>query len=204
MKTVRASDGQVISYELWGSNRDNPIILLQGLGMDSRGFGLQRYLLSRDHLCVAIDNRGSGESKASKPFSLYRVARDVLRVMENENIESAHVVGVSMGGIVAQILATLYPNRVRSLTLISTSCTQHQWRTDLLLEWKQRLQMRGSHVLDREILSWLIGPRLLLRSSIFIPIAQQLFQDIDVEQFCMQIDAICTFFRFVCGPHYCR
>lgn len=193
MKSVRASDGQEITYDLWGSNRDNPIILLQGLGMDSRGFGLQRYLLSKDHLCIAIDNRGSGESKASKPFSLYRIARDVLRVMENENIESAHVVGISMGGIVAQVLATVYPNRVKSLTLISTSCSQHQWRTDLLQEWKQRLQMRSSHVLDREILSWLIGPRLLRRSSIFLPVAQQLFQDIDVEQFCLQIDAICTF-----------
>jgi pimeloyl-ACP methyl ester carboxylesterase len=53
--------------------------------------------------------------------------------------------------------------------------------------------MRHSKVLDRDILSWLIGPRLLHRSGLFLPIAQQLFQDIDVDQFCMQIDAVCSF-----------
>ncbi len=193
MKTVRTSDGQIISYDLWGSNRDSPIVLLQGLGMDSRGFGLQRYLLSRNHLCIAIDPRGSGNSPASKEFSLYRLTRDVLRVLENENIDSAHVAGCSMGGIVAQILAVLYPKKVKSLTLVSTSCSQHQWRSELLQEWKQRLMLRSSGVLDHEILSWLIGPRLLTRSTIFLPIAQQLFQDIDVHQFCMQIDSISSF-----------
>lgn len=193
MKTIKASDGQIISYDTWGTNRDNPIVLLQGLGMDSRGYGLQRYLLSREHFCIVINPRGSATSPTSKEFSLYRLTRDVLGVLENENISSAHVVGTSMGGIVAQILASIYPKKVRSLTLISTSCSQHQWRSELLQEWKQKLTMRESKVLDREILSWLIGPRLLHRGSIFIPIAQQLFQEIEVQQFCMQIDAICSF-----------
>ncbi|MFN8016434.1 MAG: alpha/beta hydrolase [Acidimicrobiia bacterium] len=193
MKTVKASDGQVISYDTWGTNSSSPIILLQGLGMDSRGYGLQRYMLSKDHLCIAIDHRGSSATSVKSEFSLYRMARDVLRVMENENISSAHIVGTSMGGIIAQILATVYPSRVKSLTLISTSCSQHRWRSELLQEWKQRLLSRNSKVLDREILSWLIGPRLLHRSKMFLPIAQQLFQEIDVEQFCMQIDAICSF-----------
>ena len=161
--------------------------------MDSRGYGLQRYMLSRDHLCIVIDPRGSATSPASGEFSLYRLTRDVLAVLENEGIQSAHVVGTSMGGIIAQILATIYPKRVKSLTLISTSCSQHQWRSELLQEWKQRLQARGSRVLDREVLSWLIGPRLLHRSTMFLPIAQQLFQEIDPKQFCLQIDAICSF-----------
>lgn len=193
MKTVRASDGQIITYDVWGSNRKSPIVLLQGLGMDSRGYGLQRFLLSENNMCIAIDPRGSATSPAATEFSLYRLTRDVLRVMENEGVTSAHVVGCSMGGIVAQILATIYPKKVKSLTLVSTSCTQHQWRSELLQEWKQRLQMRSSRVLDREILSWLIGPRLLHRSTVFLPIAQKLFQEIDVNQFCMQIDAICAF-----------
>ena len=193
MNIATASDGHKIPYQLWGSNRDNPVILLQGLGMDSRGFGLQRYLLAKDHFCIAIDHRGGYKSKSENEFSLYRLARDVLGVMEKEGIKSAHIVGCSMGGIVAQILGVVYPHRVRSLTLISTSCSQTQWRSELLQEWKQRLKTRQSKILDREILTWLIGPRLLQRTSVFLPIAQQLFQDIDVEQFCMQIDAICGF-----------
>lgn len=193
MKSVRASDGHIIHYDTWGTNKDNPIILLQGLGMDSRGYGLQRFLLSSEYFCVAIDHRGSTTSPADKDFSLYRLARDVLRVMENENIVSAHIVGTSMGGIVAQILAVLYPHHVKSLSLVSTSCSQHHWRSELLQEWKRRIETRESRVLDREILSWLIGPRLLQRSSIFLPIAQQLFQEIDTQQFCMQIDSICSF-----------
>lgn len=193
MKHVSASDGHRIAYDTWGSNRDNPVVLLQGLGMDSRGYGLQRYTLSRDHYVIAIDHRGSQSAPADKPFSMYRLARDVLRVMENEQINSAHLVGTSMGAIVAQIVSVMYPKHVRTLTLISSSCHHHKWRTDLLQEWKHRLIERNSAVIDHEILSWLIGPRLLHRSRIFLPIAQQLFQDINVEQFCMQIDAICSF-----------
>ena len=193
MKFASASDGHEVPYEIWGSNRDSPIVLLQGLGMDSRGYGLQRFLLSKEHMCIAIDHRGSGLTPSAGEFSLYRLVRDVQCVLEQENIESAHIVGCSMGGIIAQILGVVYPHRVKSLTLISTSCSQAQWRSELLQEWKQRLQMRQSKVLDREILTWLIGPRLLQRTSIFLPIAQQLFQDIDVDQFCYQIDAICGF-----------
>lgn len=193
MKKVQASDGHVISYDTWGSNRDNPVILLQGLGMDSRGYGLQRYMLSEKHFVIAIDHRGSATSPAAHEFSILRLTRDVLRVMEAENIKSAHIVGTSMGGIVAQVLAVIYPQHVRTLTLISTSCAHQKWRLELLQEWKQRLIARSSKALDREILSWLIGPRLLHRSTVFLPIAQQLIQDIDVDQFCLQIDAICTF-----------
>ena len=193
MKFALASDGHKIPYEIWGTNRDNPVVLLQGLGMDSRGYGLQRYMLSKDHMCIAIDHRGSGKAYANNEFSLYRLARDVLSVLEQEKVSSAHVVGCSMGGIVAQILSVVYPHRVKSLTLISTSCSQRQWRSELLQEWKQRLTMRQSKVLDREILTWLIGPRLLQRTTLFLPIAQQLFQDIEVDQFCYQIDAICGF-----------
>lgn len=193
MKSVIASDGCEVAYDTWGTNRDNPIILLQGLGMDSRGYGLQRFMLSQDHYCIAVDHRGSGDSPARKEFSLYRLTRDVLRIMEEEGIESAHIVGCSMGGIVAQILGVMYPHRVRSLTLISTSCSQREWRLELLQEWKNRLTSRHSNVLDRDILMWLIGPRLLHRSTIFIPVAQQLFQEIKVDEFCLQIDAISAF-----------
>jgi len=193
MKYASASDGHKIPYEIWGSNKSSPIVLLQGLGMDSRGYGLQRFMLSENHMCIAIDHRGSGKAHAKSEFSLYRLARDVLSVLEKESIDSAHIVGCSMGGIVAQILSVVYPHRVKSLTLISTSCSQAQWRSELLQEWKQRLQMRHSKVLDREILTWLIGPRLLQRTTVFLPIAQQLFQDIDVDQFCYQIDSICNF-----------
>lgn len=193
MKTVQASDGHMITYDTWGENRSDPIVLLQGLGMDSRGFALQRYMLSEKHFVIAIDHRGSYSSPTNKEFSLLRLTRDVLRVMENENIKSAHIVGTSMGGIVAQVLAVIYPQHVKTLTLISTSCSHQKWRLELLQEWKQRLIDRKSSALDREILSWLIGPRLLHRSTVFLPIAQQLISDIDVEQFCLQIDAICGF-----------
>lgn len=193
MKSVFASDKTEIFYDTWGTNRDDAIVLIQGLGMDSRGYGLQRFMLSQDHFCIAIDHRGSGLTRVGKEFSLYRLTRDVLRIMEAENISSAHLVGSSMGGIVAQILGVVYPHHVKSLTLISTSCSQHEWRTELLHEWKSRLTSRRSQVLDRDILSWLIGPRLLHRSTVFLPIAQQLFHEIDIDEFCLQIDAVTSF-----------
>ncbi len=193
MKHARASDGHDIYYQTWGDPNNTPMILLQGLGVDSRGYGLQRYLLSKDYYCVAIDHRGSGKSTTTAPFNLYRLARDVLKVMEEESIDSAHVVGTSMGGIVAQILGVVYPQKVKTLSLVATSCVQADWRAELLLGWKARLQNRHSHVLDKDILTWLIGPRLLHRSQLFLPIAQELFKEIDVDGFCLQIDAVTSF-----------
>ena len=110
--------------------------MLQGLGTDSRGWALQRFAFGRRHRCFAVDNRGvGGSSGAPHPFSLEQMADDAVAVLDAEGVESAHVMGASMGGVIAQILAVRHPERVRSLVLACTSCRHHEWRRELFAEW---------------------------------------------------------------------
>ena len=63
------------------------------------------------------------------------MAEDAVEVLDAEGIERAHVVGASMGGVIAQIIGVLHPDRVHSLTLACTACQHHEWRRELLAEW---------------------------------------------------------------------
>jgi pimeloyl-ACP methyl ester carboxylesterase len=74
--------------------------------------------LEADFDCVIFDNRGIGNSAdAAGPFTIADLAADPLTVMDAVGFESAHVLGISMGGMVAQELALAAPQRLRSLTL---------------------------------------------------------------------------------------
>jgi 3-oxoadipate enol-lactonase len=90
---------------------------------------------------------------------------DTIAVMDHAGAEDAHVVGASMGGVIAQILALRYPDRVRSLTLACTACQQHPWRQDLLSEWSQVASTRGMRAMTSTAARWTIGPRSLRRIS---------------------------------------
>ena len=64
-------------------------------------------------------------------------------MLDDAGIERAHIVGASMGGVIAQILGVLHPERVRSLTLACTACRHHEWRRELLAEWADAVSERG-------------------------------------------------------------
>src|SRR6266508_3742272 len=106
IKKVLAEDGVEIAYDVWGKRGGEPLLLIQGLGTDSRGWALQRMAFGRRYRCFAPDNRGVGRSgKPSGPYDLGQMGRDALAVLDAEGIESAHVIGASMGGVIAQIMA---------------------------------------------------------------------------------------------------
>ncbi|MBS1860162.1 MAG: alpha/beta fold hydrolase [Actinobacteria bacterium] len=83
-------------------------------------------LLSRlepDFECVIFDNRGIGNSApVGDPFTIAELAGDALAVMDAAGFETAHVLGISMGGMTAQELALAAPDRLRTLTLGCTYC----------------------------------------------------------------------------------
>jgi 3-oxoadipate enol-lactonase len=140
------------------------VLLVQGLGADKHGWDLQRLALAPSYRVVAHDNRGAGRS--DKPFggySLEQMADDAVSVLDDAGIESAHVVGASMGGAISQVLALKHPERVRSLTLACTACRNHAWRRELLGSWATTAAERGMGALSREAARWVIGPRSFRR-----------------------------------------
>jgi pimeloyl-ACP methyl ester carboxylesterase len=101
-----------------------PMLLIQGMSATHMTWG-RPFLepLEESFDCVVFDNRGMGLSgPAEMPFAIVDLAADTVGLLDALEIERAHVVGISMGGMVAQELALANPERIRSLTLGATYC----------------------------------------------------------------------------------
>jgi 3-oxoadipate enol-lactonase len=137
---------------------------VQGLGAEKNSWNLQRAALALRWCTVALDNRGAGRSdKPEGTYDLEQMADDAIAVLDHAGIESAHVVGLSMGGAISQIIALKHPNRVRSLTLVATACRNHEWREELLQSWADVAATEGMGAVGREAARWMIGPRSFRR-----------------------------------------
>ncbi len=191
MSATVTDDGTHIAYSVWGRRDGSPILLIQGLGVDHRGWALQRGAFGRRHRCIALDNRGTGHSDVPDgPYDLGRMALDAVQVLDAEGIERAHVVGASMGGVIAQIVGVLHPERVRSLTLACTACQHHPWRRELLAEWANVVKERGMPGLMDDAMRWMIGPRLQRRFGVFVNVLARVLVQTDPKSFVAQVDAI--------------
>jgi 3-oxoadipate enol-lactonase len=107
-------------YERRGSGA--PLLLITGFGISGAVFEpvLDRY--AERFSCIVFDNRGSGRSQAPlRPTSMPELAADAVGLLDELGIASAHVYGVSMGGMIAQEVALRFPERVRGLVLGCTS-----------------------------------------------------------------------------------
>ena len=117
-----AHNGDVeIHYELDGPTDAEPVVLLEGLGYGRWMWRWQRERLAEDYLVVLPDNRGTGDSDVPEgPYSMAEMAADLEAVLADAEIQSAHVVGASMGGMIAQQYALDF-DRAATLTLFCTS-----------------------------------------------------------------------------------
>jgi 3-oxoadipate enol-lactonase len=191
MPEIVSDDGTRIAYTTWGKRDGTPVVLVQGLGVDGRGWALQRGAFGRGHRCIAIDNRGTGHSDVPPgPYDLSVMAQDVVNVMDAVGVERAHIVGASMGGVITQIIGVLHADRVRSLTLACTACQHHEWRRELLAEWANTVNDHGMGALFPEGMRWLIGPRLQQRFGVFVNVLARVLVQTKPQAFVAQVDAI--------------
>ncbi|HXS47407.1 MAG TPA: alpha/beta hydrolase [Solirubrobacterales bacterium] len=101
-----------------------PMLLIQGMSATHLTWG-RPFLspLEESFECIVFDNRGMGRSgPAQMPFTVADLAADTVALLDALKIERAHVVGISMGGMIAQELALAHPERIRTLTLGATYC----------------------------------------------------------------------------------
>jgi pimeloyl-ACP methyl ester carboxylesterase len=135
------ANGVELEYETVGGPAGRPLLLVQGLGaqLTTVEDGLCQELASRGFLVIRYDNRDAGLSTwfddarpvnltaiwggdhSSLAYTLEDMADDAAGVLDAAGVESAHVAGISLGGMIAQLLATRYPARVRSLASIMST-----------------------------------------------------------------------------------
>jgi 3-oxoadipate enol-lactonase len=113
-------EGVRLAYSVEGAGE--PVLMIQGLGYGRRGWGPMPGMLAQRFRVVTLDNRGFGESDVPPgPYTTAQLSEDALGVLDAAEIDSAHVVGISLGGMVAQELVLARPQRVRRLVLCSTT-----------------------------------------------------------------------------------
>ncbi len=103
-------------YETHGKGQ--PLVLVQGFAGEHHAWFFQVPAFRRYFRLIIMDTRGMGDTECSKePYTIRTVADDVVSLMDMLDIPSAHILGLSLGGLVAQEIAITYPERVRKLVL---------------------------------------------------------------------------------------
>lgn len=112
-------NGIKMCYEIFG--KGDPIILIHGFGSRKEGLKCQIPTLSQRFKVIIFDNRGAGKSeRVDVPYTMETLADDIRSLLDFLKIKKTHVLGLSMGGLIAQQFALQYPEYVDKLLLINT------------------------------------------------------------------------------------
>jgi pimeloyl-ACP methyl ester carboxylesterase len=113
------ADGSKIYYHVRGTGE--PLVLIMGFGADGMLWEKHVAVYEKHFRCIVLDNRGVGFSdQPPGPYTTGMMAADTVAVMEHAGIPQAKIAGISMGGAIAQELAINYPQKIKSLLLVST------------------------------------------------------------------------------------
>jgi len=163
----------------------DPVLLIMGFGGDHLAWAMQMADFAGRHRVIAFDNRGVGQSDApDAPYTTRMMADDALGLMDALGVDSAHVLGVSMGGMIAQELVLARPDRVRSLHLACTFGRPDPYMLALNSAWREMRIGLGRESTLRTLGLWLFSPttyaerpeliEALLQNSLANPYPQSL------------------------------
>jgi pimeloyl-ACP methyl ester carboxylesterase len=108
-------DGYRLHWDDTGAG--SPVLLIMGAVYSSAMWYPALPSLSAQHRLISFDNRGTGRSTSTPTASIAEMTADALSVLDTAGVESAHIYGISLGGVIALELALAAPERVRSLVL---------------------------------------------------------------------------------------
>jgi 3-oxoadipate enol-lactonase len=145
------TNGRALYYEIHGEGE--PLLCVMGLSADHLAWTLQVPAFSARYRTIVFDNRDVGQSfRAEGPYDVTDMARDTLALADGLGLERFHLLGMSLGGTIAQELALAAPERVQSLHLIVTYAWAGRWGREFARLWGRAAAQRS----DEEHIDWLI------------------------------------------------
>jgi len=147
----------IMYYQMHGEGET--LVFIAGLGGDHTGWQLQLPEFSSKYQCLVFDNRGVGQTdKPKRKYTTRLFARDTAELMETLKISQAHIVGLSMGGAIAQELAISYPEKVRSLVLVATWPRADEYLKETAEIWITLAKKVGLAAAWKEHFLWALTP----------------------------------------------
>lgn len=170
MPTIRSGDADIY-YETQGEG--DPVLWIMGLGLDSRMM-LMFTAAFPQYRNIVVDNRGTGRSSAPPgPYAMDQMASDALAVLNELGVDSVRVIGMSLGGAIAQHVALKAPDRVRSLTLCCTWPGPNEWIRRLNELSLLEAEAVGYEAILKHTLLLLFSPKFVIER----PEMVQMFED---------------------------
>lgn len=154
-KMPKARVGDInMYYEVHGAGE--PLVLIHGLGLDSSSWMPQIMAFSKKFKVVIFDNRGVGRTDAPKyAYSTAMMADDTVALLDAIGIGKAHILGLSLGGLISQEIAIRYPERLKSLILATTAATLSPLATHIIKVWQIIIEMEADpETVMRERFLW--------------------------------------------------
>src|SRR3954453_13759842 len=133
-------NGQPLSSAVMGDEGE-PLLCVMGLAANTLAWTLQMQPFAERHRAVFFDNRDVGQSSmAERPYTIADMAQDALALADELELDSFHLLGLSMGGAIAQEMALAAPERIRTLTLAVTYAWAGAWARTQSEVWGARVQ----------------------------------------------------------------
>jgi 3-oxoadipate enol-lactonase len=166
MAKVRVN-GIELNYLDVGSG--DAVLMIMGFGGDHLAWAFQVPALSGQYRVITFDNRGVGQSSVpDEPYSTPMMAEDAVGLLDALGVERAHLIGVSMGGMIAQEVALNHPGRVQSLQLHCTYARPDRYMLALMDAWRAVRAKTTTEEWLRTVALWLFAPRTYAERPDFV------------------------------------
>jgi pimeloyl-ACP methyl ester carboxylesterase len=192
-------NGISMYYEVQG--KGVPLVMIQGFAGNHQAWFFQTPVFRKYYKVIVFDNRGVGKSgRAGESYTIRTMADDVIGLMDYLAIDKAHILGLSMGGLIAQEVAISYPERVIKLVLGSTFVDRQ--RNDVHPELMKALGVReGDTEVDirridfRKLMNFMVSSAFnkILYRMVLVPLSRRSMKSIDASGYLEQMAAVTSY-----------
>lgn len=159
MTLTTVAPGVDLFHEWHGDDLGPPVVFIRGTGADSSRWLPQVEAYRDRYRCLLLDNRGSGKSSCPPgAYTVAMMAEDTMALLDHLEVQRAHVVGLSLGGAIAQHIAVNYPERVATLQLHGTWAKTRGYASMYLGLLKKFLEYGGIDLYYEGALLYLFPP----------------------------------------------